>query len=79
MKDEYMVKLTKKQVEELVELLDDYLTFKWDGCDAMRSTWNAIFHRMKVDDDSLPLYAIKYDKEKNKHVVIDVDKYIMNS
>lgn len=79
MKDEYMVKLTKKQVEELVELLDDYLTFKWDGYDAMRSTWNAIFHRMKVDDDSLPLYAIKYDKEKNKHVVIDVDKYIMNS
>ena len=79
MKDEYMVKLTKKQVEELVELLDDYLTFKWDGYDTMRSTWNAIFHRMKVDDDSLPLYAIKYDKEKNKHVVIDVDKYIMNS
>ena len=79
MENEYMVKLTKKQVEELVELLDEYLTFKWDGYDTMRSTWNAIFHRMKVDDDSLPLYAIKYDKEKNKHVVIDVDKYIMNS
>lgn len=79
MKEEYMVKLTKKQVEDLVELLDEYLTFKWDGYDTMRSTWNTIFHRMKVDDDSLPLYAIKYDKEKNKHVVIDVDKYIMNS
>lgn len=76
MKDEYMVKLTKKQVEELVELLDDYLTFKWDGYDAMRSTWNAIFHRMKVDDDSLPLYAIKYNEKKKKHVVVDVEKYI---
>lgn len=78
MKDEYMVKLTKKQVEELVELLDDYLTFKWDGYGTMRSTWNAIFHRMKVDDDSLPLYAIKYDKEKNKHVVVDVEKNSKN-
>lgn len=77
MKDDYMVKLSKKQVEQLVGLLDDYLTFKWDGYDAMRSTWNAIFHRMKVDDVSLPLYAIKFDKEKNKHVVVDVEKYIM--
>lgn len=77
MKDDYMVKLSKKQVEQLVELLDEYLTFKWDGYDAMRNTWNAIFHRMKVDDDSLPLYAIKFDKEKNKHVVVDVEKYIM--
>ena len=77
MKDDYMVKLSKKQVEQLVELLDEYLTFKWDGYDVMRSTWNAIFHRMKVDDDSLPLYAIGFDKKKNKHVVVDVEKYIM--
>lgn len=38
MKDDYMVKLSKKQVEQLVVLLDEYLTFKWDGYDAMRST-----------------------------------------
>ena len=76
MKDEYMVKLTKKQVEELVELLDDYLTFKWDGYDTMRSTWNAIFHRMKVDDDSLPLYAIRYDEQRKKHIVVDVEKFL---
>lgn len=78
MENEYMVKLTKKQVEELVELLDDYLTFKWDGYDTMRSTWNAIFHRMKVDDDSIPLYAVAYDKESKKHVVIDVEKNSKN-
>lgn len=73
MENEYMVKLTKKQVKQLIELLDDYIEFKWDGYDTMRSTWQAIFHRMKADDDSLPLYAIMFDKEKNKHVVVDVE------
>ena len=72
MKDEYMVKLTKKQVNQLMELLDEYVEYKWDGYDTMRSTWNCIFHRMKADDDSLPLYAIKFDKESKKHVVVEI-------
>ena len=79
MKDEYMVKLKKKQVDELMELLDDYLEYKWDGYNEVRSTWNAIFHRMKVDDDSLPLYAIMYDEGRKRHVVVDVEKYHKNS
>ena len=78
MKDEYMVKLTKKQVKELIEMLDDYLEYKWDGYNEVRSTWNAIFHRMKADDDSIPLYAVAYDKERKKHVVIDVEKNSKN-
>lgn len=73
MENEYMVKLTKKQVKQLLELLDDYLEFKWDGYGTMRSTWQAIFHRMKADDDSLPLYSIMYDEKKNQHVVVDVE------
>lgn len=79
MKDEYMVKLTKKQVKELIEMLDDYLEYKWDGYNEVRSTWNAIFHRMKVDDDSLPLYAIMYDEGRKRHVVVDVEKSCKNS
>lgn len=78
MEKDYMVKLTKEQVEELMELLDDYLEYGWDGYDTMRSTWNAIFHRMKADDDTLPLYAVAYDKESKKHVVIDVEKKSKN-
>lgn len=72
MEKEYMVKLTKEQVDKLIEILDDYYEFKWDGYDAMRNTWNCIFHRMKVDDDSYPLCAIKYDKQKKKHVVVEI-------
>lgn len=78
MEKDYMVKLTKEQVEELMELLDDYLEYEWDGYGTMRGTWNAIFHRMKADDDSLPLYAVAYDKERKKHVVIDVEKNSKN-
>ena len=78
MEKEYMVKLTKEQVKELMELLDDYLEYEWDGYGTMRDTWNAIFHRMKADDNSLPLYAVAYDKESKKHVVIDVEKNSKN-
>jgi hypothetical protein len=72
MEKEYMVKLTKEQVDKLMGFLDDYIEFKWDGYETMRSTWNCIFHRMKVDDDSLPLYAIKYDEQKKKHVIVEI-------
>lgn len=69
---EYMVKLTKEQVDNMIEILDDYYELKLDGYGTMRGTWNCIFHRMKVDDDSLPLYAIKYDEQKKKHVVVEI-------
>lgn len=72
MEKEYMVKLTEEQVDKLMGILDDYIEFKWDGYDTMRSAWNCIFHRMKVDDDSIPLYAIKYDEQKKKHVVVEI-------
>lgn len=71
MKDDYMVMLSKKQVEQLVGLLDDYLEYGYDGYGAVRSTWDAIFHRMKVDDDSLPLYKVAYDGEHKKHFVLE--------
>lgn len=75
MEKEYMVKLTRKQVNKLIEILDDELEYRWGGnlCySRMRSMWDGIFHRMKADDDSFPLYAIKFDKEKNKHVVVEI-------
>ena len=72
MEKEYMVKLTKEQVDNMIEILDDYYELKLDGYGTMRGTWNSIFHRMKVDDDSLPLYAIKYDEQKKKHVVVEI-------
>lgn len=78
MEKDCMVKLTKGQVEQLLGLLDDYIEYGWDGYDTMRGTWNAIFHRMKADDDSIPLYAVAYDKERKKHVVIDVEKNSKN-
>ena len=72
MNNDYMVKLTNEQVDQLMGVLDDYIEFKWDGYGSVRGTWNSIFHRMKVDDDFMPLYAIKYDEQKKKHVVVEI-------